>query len=170
MPELLKELEIKSKKVHTLLVKHQKTLALAESCTGGLLSYYLTRQPSASTFFLGSIVSYSYLAKTQHLEIPFSLLSQKGAVNETVCRLMAQGVKKKWDSDWVLSITGVAGPGKKEYDPPIGTVFVGILGPDCDQVEQLLLDKKNRQDIRHQSAIFALDFLCSRITMGAQKK
>ena len=170
MSELLKELEIKAKEVHSLLIKNQKTLALAESCTGGLLSYYLTRQPSASTFFLGSIVSYSYLAKTQHLEIPSSLLRQKGAVNGTVCRLMAQGVKKKWDSDWVLSITGVAGPGKEEYDPPIGTVFVGILGPNCDHVEQLLLDKKNRQDIRHQSSIFALDFLCSRITMGAQEK
>ena len=165
----LEELEISAKKIHLLLVEKKQTLALAESCTGGLLSYYLTRLPSASVFFLGSIVSYSYFAKTQHLEVPSSLLKERGAVNETVCRLMAQGVKKKWNSNWVLSITGITGPGKEECDPPIGTVFVGVLGPNCDKVEQLLLDKKNRQDIQHQSAIFALDFLYSRITMGAQK-
>ena len=115
-------------------------------------------------------MSYSYSAKTQHLGVPSSLLSQHGAVNESVCRLMSQGVREKWGSDWALSVTGVAGPGRMKKDPSVGVVFIGLLGPNCDQVERLLLDKKNRQDIRHQSAIFALDFLCSRIRMGTQEK
>ena len=165
-----KELEKKVADIHSLFTQNKQTLTLAESCTGGLLSYCLTIKPGASEFFLGSVVSYSYLAKTQHLGVSSSLLNQQGAVNESVCRLMAQGVKKSWGSDWALSITGVAGPGKMEIDPPVGTVFIGLLGPDCDLVERLLLNKKNRKDIRHQSVIFALDFLHSRIKMGEQKK
>ena len=167
---VFKELEKKAADVHVAFKQNGQTLALAESCTGGLLSYCLTIKEGASGFFLGSVVSYSYSAKIEHLGVPSSLLDQEGAVNESVCRLMSQGVREKWGSDWALSVTGVAGPGKMERDPPVGVVFVGLLGPDCDQVEQLLLDQKNRQDIRHQSAIFALDFLCSRIRMGTQKK
>ena len=167
---VFKELEQKAAAVHTVFKQNGQTLALAESCTGGLLSYCLTIQEGASAFFLGSVVSYSYSSKIKHLDVPSSLLDQHGAVNESVCRLMSQGVREKWGSDWALSVTGVAGPGKMEKDPPVGVVFVGLLGPGCDQVEQLLLNQKNRQDIRHQSAIFALDFLCSRIRMGTQEK
>ena len=167
---VFKELEKKAADVHAVFTQNGQTLAIAESCTGGLLSYCLTIKEGASAFFLGSIVSYSYSSKIQHLGVSSSLLNQQGAVNESVCRLMSQGVREKWNSDWALSITGVAGPGKMKQDPPVGVVFIGLLGPGCDQVEQLLLDQKNRQDIRHQSAIFALDFLCSRIRMGTQKK
>ena len=163
------ELEKKSADTHSLFIQNKQTLALAESCTGGLLSYFLTIKAGASAFFLGSVVSYSYSAKIRHLDVPSEMLNQKGAVNESVCRLMAQGIKKKWGSDWALAITGVAGPGKMEKDPAIGVVFIGILGPDCDEVASFLLYKKNRQDIRHQSAIFALDFLQSRIKIGRQK-
>ena len=164
------ELEKKSANIHSLLIQNKQTLALAESCTGGLLSYCLTIKAGASGFFLGSVVGYSYLAKIRHLDVPSEVLNQKGAVNEFVCRVMAQGVKKKWDSDWALAITGVAGPGKMEKDPDIGVVFIGVLGPGWDEVAPFLLHEKNRQDIRHQSAIFALDFLQSRITIGGQKK
>ena len=170
MLESFKKLEKKAADVQAVLTQNKQTLALAESCTGGLLSYCLTIKEGASGFFLGSVVSYSYSAKIQHLNVPSALLDQQGAVNESVCRLMSQSVKKKWGSDWALSITGVAGPGKGEKDPSVGVVFVGLLGPGCDRVEQLLLREKNRQDIRHQSAIFALDFLCSRIRMGGQEK
>ena len=162
------ELERKSLHIHTLFTQNKQTLALAESCTGGLLSYFLTKAEGASVFFLGSIVAYSYLAKRRSLDVPAEMLDAKGAVNESVCRLMAQGVKKKWGSDWALAITGVAGPGRMAKDPEVGVVFIGVLGPDCDEVAPFLLDKKNRQDIQHQSAIFALDFLRSRIKIGEQ--
>lgn len=164
------KLEKKAADVQAAFTQNKQTVAVAESCTGGLISYCLTIREGASAFFLGSVVSYSYSAKMRHLGIPSTLLNEKGAVNESVCRLMSQGVKEKWGSDWALSVTGVAGPGKMKNDPPVGVVFIGLLGPGCDQVEQLLLNQKNRQDIRHQSAIFALDFLYSRIKMGAQEK
>ena len=170
LSEDFKALEHKALDVHSVFIQNGQTLALAESCTGGLLSYCLTIKEGASAFFLGSVVSYSYSAKIKHLDVPSSLLDQQGAVNPSVCRLMSQGVRKKWKSDWALSVTGVAGPGKMEKDPPVGVVFVGLLGPNCDKVEQFLLEEKNRQDIRHQSAIFALDFLRSRIKIGAQRK
>ena len=162
------ELEKKSRLIHTLFTQNKQTLALAESCTGGLLSYFLTIKEGASVFFLGSVVAYSYLVKMRSLDIPSKLLQEKGAVNKYVCRLMAQGIKKRWGSDWALAVTGVAGPGKMARDPEVGVVFIAVLGPNCDEVVPFLLDNKNRQDIRHQSAIFALDFLQSRIKIGGK--
>lgn len=156
--------------IQGFLVENKQTLALAESCTGGLLSTWLTEWSGASDFFLGSFVCYSYLSKQKFLQIPEKLLREQGAVNPEVSRLMTQNIIKNWGSDWALSVTGVAGPGKKTTDPPIGTVFFGLSGPFGEKVEQILLDKKNRQDIRHQSALFALDFLCSGIKMGSLKK
>ena len=161
------ELEKQAKQVHSLFIENQWTLAVAESCTGGLISYSLSLFPGASQFFLGSLVSYSYQAKIKSLNIPADLLRQKGAVNKETCELMAQGVKKKWKSDWSLSVTGVAGPEKMAQDPSVGVVFVGVLGPSGGKVQKIFLGEKegvkNRKDIQHQSAIFALDFLQSRI-------
>ena len=166
------ELRQKASKIHSVLMEQKQTLALAESLTGGLLSYVLTIKPEASRFFLGSIVSYSYFSKTKFLNLPTELLTRKGAVNESACQLMTQSVKKNWKSDWALAVTGVAGPGKMEHDPDIGVVFMGVSGPDYAKVERFLLKKeaeeKNRQDIRQKSAIFALDFLQSCIRMGKQ--
>ncbi len=76
---------------------------------------------------------------------------------------MAQSIIKLWGSHWALSITGVAGPDRGDKDPPVGVVFVGLVGPSCDIVQQIVLDKTHRQDIRYQSALFALDFLYSSI-------
>ncbi len=159
----LQILEKKAAEIHHAFLKKKQTLALAESCTGGLLSYCLSQMAGASDFFLGSIVGYSYQAKIEYLGVSKALLEQKGAVNEEVCCIMAKNTLKNWHSDWALSITGVAGPGKMEKDPPIGNVFVGLCGPFGVQVKQIFLSDKNRQDIRHQSAFFALDFLYSRL-------
>ena len=172
MPSNSKDFQLIKNQVQQIqdfLVKNKQTLALAESCTGGLLSTWLTEWPGASDFFLGSIICYSYLSKQKFLQIPEQLLREQGAVNPEISRLMTQNIIKNWGSDWALSITGVAGPAKKATDPPIGTVFFGLSGPFGEKVEQILLDKKNRQDIRHQSAFFALDFLCSGIKMGSLK-
>ncbi len=166
-------MEQKAGEIHFLLIDRGKTLAVAESLTGGLVSYLLTIRPGASRFFLGSMVSYSYSTKIKHLSVPKELLIEKGAVNESVCRLMSQGVKKNYKSDYALAITGVAGPGRMEQDPAVGVVFVGVLGPTGQKMKRFLLkkkiEKKNRQDIRQESAIFALDFLQSCIRMGEQK-
>lgn len=168
--EYYRELMEKSASLQALCVKNQQTLAVAESCTGGLLSFFLSAHPGASHFFLGSVVSYSYFSKTRFLDLPADLLKNQGAVNESACRLMVQGVKNKWKSNWALALTGVAGPAKGAQDPPVGVVFVGVLGPKKGPVvEKFSTGLKNRQDIQHQSAIFALDFLQSCITMGGHK-
>lgn len=150
-------------KVHQLLLQRKETLAVVESCTGGLLSYWLTALPNASQFFLGSIISYSNHIKRTQLKIPAEVLKKQGAVNSTVCRLMAQSIIKLWGSHWALSITGVAGPSRGDKDPPIGVVFIGLAGPNCDIVQQITLDKMSRQDIRYRCALFALDFIYSSI-------
>ena len=162
-------LEKKASEVGLFLIQKQQTLAVAESCTGGLISYSLSLKPGASQFFLGSVVSYSYLSKIKDLGVDARLLQEKGAVNSKVCSLMAQGVRKKWNSDWALAVTGVAGPDQFKVDPPIGTVFFKFLGPGVEELEQILLENKNRKDIQHQSAIFALDFLSSRFKMATNK-
>ena len=157
------DIKNKVKLVQERFLQKKETLAVAESLTGGLLSSWLSSLPGASKFFLGSLVTYSSFSKQKFLSVPARLLKSKGAVNAEVCRLMAQGIIKKWGSDWALSLTGVAGPGKNTVDPEPGTVFLGLFGPSVQKVERILLQKKNRQDIRRQSAVFALDFLCSEI-------
>jgi len=155
--------------IYSLFIKNKETLSVAESLTGGLLSHLLSANPGSSAFFLGSVVAYSYSAKDTFLSVSKSLLEKDGAVNKNICLLMAQGIKEKLNSTWSISTTGVAGPGKKAKDPSIGTVFVGVLGPNTKKVKRLSLKEKNREDIQHQSCIFALDFLYSCITMSKQK-
>ena len=157
--------------VHTLLEKKQATLAVAESLTGGLVSYLLTLRPGASRFFVGSIVCYSSLAKIKHLGIPKNLLEKEGVVRSDIALLMAQTVKTKWDSDYALSLTGLAGPDKEAEDPPVGTVFIGFSGPKGDKVKQLFLEKeglkaslKSRHVIQQKSALLALEFLKSHLS------
>ena len=89
-----KALKQKAKELQSYFIQSHKSLVVAESLTGGLVSHLLTLNPGASQFFLGGVVCYSLSAKTQQLGIPQKLLKEQGAVNESVCRLMAQGVKK----------------------------------------------------------------------------
>ena len=108
-------------------------------------------------------MGYSYQAKQISLNIPPKILQKQGAVNAHVCQLMAQGVKNLWKSDWGLSVTGVAGPGRKAGDPPVGVVFAGLSGPGGQEVKRLELMEKNRFNIQQKAALFALDFLYSGI-------
>ena len=137
-----KEMEKKAFLVASLLEQKKATLAIAESLTGGLVSHLLTLKPGASQFFLGSIVCYSSAIKTKHLGIPKSLLKKEGVVSKALALLMAHNVKKKWRSDYGLSLTGLAGPSKEEGDPSIGTVFVGFSGPQGDKVKDFLVTPK----------------------------
>ncbi len=149
--------------IQAWFIKNKQTLSVAESCTGGLLSYILTRLPGASQFFIGSVVSYSHQIKSQILQITPALLKKKGATNAEICELMARGVKKLYKSHWAMAITGVAGPSKSALDPPVGTVFVGLVGKNTNKVRQIRCLKKNRQEIQKEAVFFALDFLHSGI-------
>lgn len=106
------------------LRQSQSTVAVAESCTGGLVGAELTDLPGASDVFLGGTITYTYDAKTRLLGIPTDLLERLGAVSEEVARLMAEGVRERLGATLGLSVTGVAGPNEQE-GKPAGLVYVG---------------------------------------------
>ncbi len=107
----------------------EKTLAIAESCTGGKLSDAFTNIPGASKVFAGGIVCYSNEAKTHIVDVPDALIQQHGAVSAEVAVAMATGVAEKFSSSYGLSITGFAGPGGGTAENPVGTIYIGYHSP-----------------------------------------
>lgn len=103
-----------------------KTLSVAESCTGGLVAYHLTRQPGASAYFLGSIVCYSNQAKIDLLGVDPDLIAKEGAISEPVVRQLAEGALRVFHSDYSLAITGIAGPTGGTKGKPVGTAWLAI--------------------------------------------
>lgn len=102
------------------------TLALAESCTGGMVGERITAVPGSSDYFRGGVVAYSYQAKERLLGVDTTLLRELGAVNEVVAEAMARGVRERLGADLGLSVTGVAGPGQGGEREPVGTVALGM--------------------------------------------
>jgi nicotinamide-nucleotide amidase len=125
----LREEDTMEKVVGGLLRKANATLALAESCTGGLVSERLTRVPGSSDYFLGGAVTYTNELKTRLVGVPPELIAEHGAVSEPVARAMAEGVRHALGSDWGIGITGVAGPGGGSEAKPVGTVHIALAGP-----------------------------------------
>lgn len=109
-----------------LLQARQKTLATAESITGGLVAHRLTRIPGASDWFRGGIVAYTNEVKAELLGVPRDLLARHGAVSAPVAEAMALGCRQRLQTDLAVSTTGLAGPGGAEPDKPIGLVYVGL--------------------------------------------
>lgn len=102
-----------------------KTLATAESCTGGGIGAVLTSVPGSSAVYKGGIISYTNQIKQKLLHVPSALLSDRGAVSSEVAQAMAKGARSQLDSDIAVSVTGLAGPGGDDFGNPVGTVFIG---------------------------------------------
>jgi nicotinamide-nucleotide amidase len=151
--------------VARLLKERGATLALAESCTGGLLAKRLTDLPGSSAFFQEGLVTYSNESKQRLLGVPEELLAEHGAVSEPAARAMAEGARKAAGADYALSVTGVAGPDGGTEEKPVGLVFVGISGPDGTDAERLDLSAwaRSRGAIRERSANRAFDLLRLRL-------
>ena len=145
-----------------LLRDRQETIAVAESCTGGLLGAALTAVPGSSDVFQGGTITYTNQAKHEILGVAQSDLDQYGAVSEQVARAMAEGVREKLHSTWALSTTGIAGPGGGTSEKPVGTVFVGMAGPDGSFAKQLDL-RGNRGIVRERTVGVAQDILRRRL-------
>lgn len=143
------------------LIRKGIRLAVAESCTGGLIAKLLTDQPGASVFFVGGYVVYSNQTKISELGVSEDLLASSGAVSPEVAKAMACGVRRRCESDYGLAVTGVAGPASLE-GRPVGTVFVGIDGPEGPAIEALRL-MGAREDIRLRAALAALNMLRLRV-------
>ena len=109
-----------------LLVHRRETLAVAESCTGGMISNRLTNIPGSSQFYERGIISYSNKAKIEILRVPEALILQHGAVSPQVALSMARGVRKLAGTNYGLSVTGIAGPSGGTPEKPVGLVFIGF--------------------------------------------
>lgn len=120
MEEIVFE-QLKSKKVR---------VSFAESCTGGFLAHRLTSIAGSSAVFNGSVVTYSYEAKTRELQVPAGVLQQYGAVSKPVVIQMAEAVKEKFAAEYGVATSGIAGPDGGTPDKPVGTVWIAVSGPD----------------------------------------
>ena len=114
--------------VGCLLSKQQLTVALAESCTGGLIGHRLTQVPGASAYLNRGAICYSNRAKTDMLGVPAELIARHGAVSREVAAAMAQGIRERAGVSVGLSVTGIAGPGGATETKPVGLVYVGLDG------------------------------------------
>jgi len=134
------------------------TLAVAESCTGGLVSDRITNVPGSSDYFEGGMVTYSNESKAKHLGIPLNYIKRYGAVSPQVARKMAQGVRRAFHTTFGLSTTGVAGPTGGTKRSPIGRVFIGFADGKRTWVKKEHL-KGSRRQIKKKAAERSLEFL-----------
>jgi len=141
-----------------LLTARKETLALAESCTGGHLADLLTDVPGASAVLLAGVVSYSNPAKQAFLGVRPETLAEHGAVSAPVAREMAEGARQRTGVTYALSLTGIAGPSGGTPSKPVGTVFIGLAGPQPTIVEQHL-NPWDRLTFKQVSANQALELL-----------
>jgi nicotinamide-nucleotide amidase len=140
------------------LAKQKKTLATAESCTGGLVAKMITDIAGASDYFIEGWITYSNKAKVEQLGVSQELIDKYGAVSEQVAKAMAMGAKCKAGSDFAISITGIAGPDGSTEQKPIGLVFIALSSDNTCQVAQLMLSG-SREMIRTRAALSALNML-----------
>ncbi|MGC4080554.1 MAG: nicotinamide-nucleotide amidohydrolase family protein [Vicinamibacterales bacterium] len=141
-----------------LLRSRGLTIAVAESCSGGLLASRLTDVPGSSDYFDRGVVCYSNEAKTELLGVPAELIAENGAVSEAVARAMADGVRKLARSSVGIGITGIAGPGGGTPEKPVGTVCVSVVTPHGGDVRRFTFIGP-REMVKFQSAQAAMNML-----------
>lgn len=138
------------------------TLAVAESCTGGLIARRLTEVPGSSSYFMEGVVTYSNEAKTRLLGVPADVIKEYGAVSAEVAEEMAEGVKALAETDFGLAVTGIAGPGGGTEEKPVGLVFIA-LADDAHTEHRRLMIPGDRHLIRTRASQAALDLLRRRL-------
>lgn len=144
--------------VGKLLTDENKTLSVAESCTGGLIGERLTNVSGSSGYFIEGVVAYHNDAKIRTLSVPQMLIENHGAVSAEVAEAMAKGMRERAETDYAISITGIAGPTGGTEEKPVGTVFIGYS--DNKQTKSLRLKLPgDRFLIRWRSSQAALDYL-----------
>lgn len=141
-----------------MLQENNKTMCTAESCTGGYIAHLITSIPGSSAFYDGSVVSYSYGAKEDLLNVNHQTLLEKGAVSEEVVTAMAKGALRNIKSDYVIAVSGIMGPGGGMPEKPVGTVWAAV-GSNKKIVVQKLFFRFDRQKNIELTAVTALNLL-----------
>jgi nicotinamide-nucleotide amidase len=159
--------------VGTLLREHGASIAVAESCTGGLIAHRITEIPGSSAYFLRGIVAYSNQAKEQLLGVLHSTLERCGPVSKETAQQMAQGVREQGKTTLGLATTGIAGPTGGNTRNPVGRVFIALAAEDMLDVKQYDFSG-DRHEIKLMASEVALDrvrrYLLGRVPRGRSKK
>ena len=141
-----------------MLTERRKTVALAESCTGGMIAHRLTNVPGASVVLKCGLVTYSNEAKQEFLGVTTAALEEHGAVSDVVARQMAQGARQRCRADYAISVTGIAGPGGGSEAKPVGTVYMAL----ADEKETIVRQQFNpfdRETFKWVTSQQAMDML-----------
>ena len=145
-----------------------KTLATAESCTGGGIGAALTAVSGSSAVYRGGIVSYCNEIKHMLLGVPEEMLADLGAVSAPVAEAMASGARKVLASDVAVSVTGLAGPGGDEFDNPVGLVYIGYAD-ESHVMHRKCFFEGDREAIRQQAIMTALELVLENVAGGKEK-
>ena len=132
------------------------TLAVAESCTGGLLGGRITAVPGSSSYFLGGVIAYANAVKVRRLGVPSRLLARHGAVSAECASAMAYGVRRETSASLGIAVTGIAGPEGGTAEKPVGTVFVAVSGPGRAETVRRLDVHGPRDNVRSRAVTAAL--------------
>lgn len=130
-------------------------LAVAESCTGGMLGHLITNVPGSSSYFKGGVIAYANEIKLGILGVHSETLDSYGAVSEQTVLEMARGVRSLFNADIGISVSGIAGPDGGTEEKPVGTVWIGLSTPKLDQAEVYMFSG-DRREIKEQATQFAM--------------
>ncbi len=151
------------KKLITALGKRKKSLALAESCSGGYASYLLTKTPGASAVFKGAVITYSLEAKNKFFKVPYPLLKKTQGVSKEVALKLAKEVRKKFNADIGASIVGFAGP-KAKKEEKVGTIFIAFSSKEKEEVKKVII-KGSRDFVRKKASTRLIELIYKSITI-----
>ena len=145
--------------IHKKLIKKNLTISVAESCTGGLLSYNLAKLANSSKYFQMGLITYANKAKIRILKVNKNIIKKYGAVSSECCKAMVQNLSKISKSKINISITGIAGPGGASKDKPIGLVYIGIKKANKIIIKENKFKSKDRISIQKETVKTSLKII-----------
>ena len=135
-----------------ILRVNKQSITTAESCTGGLIAHMITKIPNSSDVFNGAIVTYSNNIKNKELNVEKEVLEKYGAVSVEVVSQMLEGSIKKFDAQYAIAVSGIAGPSGGTKNKPVGTVVIGCIGPMSEKIIDVHYFKGTREEVQIQAA------------------
>ena len=150
------------KKLGKILKKKKKTLFVAESCTGGLVSHHITNIPDSSDYFIGGVVAYSNKVKVALLGVPSMVVRKNGAVSREVAQAMAKGARKLFNTDFAAAITGIAGPSGGSRKKPVGLAFIAFASGKKAKTKKITF-QGDRIQVKEKFAQATLKFILDNV-------